>query len=122
MKKSASADERIAKMIFANIYPLYVNKVEKKGRTESELQEVIMWLTGLDQEQLQAAIADDSLTIQSFFEQATIHPNASLIKGVVCGYRVEEIENTLTQKARFLDKLVDELSKGKAMDKILRNA
>lgn len=120
MKKSASADERIAKMIFANIYPLYVNKVEKKGRTDSELQEVIMWLTGLDQEQLQAAITDDSLTIQSFFEQATIHPNASLIKGVVCGYRVEEIENPLTQKARFLDKLVDELAKGKAMDKILR--
>src|SRR5690242_9816318 len=104
--------ERIAKMIFGSVYPMYVEKVEKKGRTKEELHEVIQWLTGFDNKKLQALIKD-RVTFEEFFKQATLNPNASLITGVICGYRVEEIENPLTQKARYLDKLVDELAKGR---------
>lgn len=112
-------DERIAKMTFASVYPHYVTKVEKKSRTKEELHQVIEWLTGYDEKQLQQQI-EEKATFESFFANAKLNPNAHLIKGVICGYRVEEIENPLTQKARYLDKLVDELAKGKAMEKILR--
>lgn len=108
-------------MIFASVYPLYVEKVEKKGRTQEELDQVIEWLTGFDKKQLQALIKE-RVTFETFFERATLHPNAHLITGVICGYRVEEIENVLTRKARYLDKLVDELAKGRKMEKILRQA
>ncbi|MCR9245119.1 MAG: DUF2200 domain-containing protein [bacterium] len=112
--------ERIANLTFAAIYPHYVTKVVKKGRTEAELREVLRWLTGFTEKQLDKQIAKES-TIAAFFDAAKLHPNASQIKGVICGYRVEEIENPLTQKARYMDKLVDELAKGKAMAKILRS-
>ena len=120
MNTSEAHDERIAKMIFASVYPHYVAKVEKKGRTESDLHQVITWLTGFSEDDLQQLIAD-RVTFEEFFKRATINPNAGLITGVICGYRVEEIENPLTQKARYLDKLVDELAKGKKMEKILRS-
>ncbi|HRF41912.1 MAG TPA: DUF2200 domain-containing protein [Saprospiraceae bacterium] len=116
---NSTHDERIARMIFASVYPHYVSKVEKKGRTKEELDQVIEWLTGFDPQQLQEQI-DQKATFEAFFEHATLHPNAHLITGLICGYRVEEIENPLTQKARYLDKLVDELAKGKKMEKILR--
>ena len=112
--------DRIAQMIFASVYPLYVNKVEKKGRTEEELLQVISWLTGFTKAQIKKHIARKS-TIEAFFDDAELHPNASLITGVICGYRVEEIEDGLTQKARYMDKLIDELAKGKKMEKILRS-
>lgn len=114
-------DERIAKMTFSSVYPHYVTKVEKKGRTIAELHQVIKWLTGFDDKQLQKQI-DDKVTFEQFFQRATLNPNARLITGVICGYRVEEIENPLTRQARYLDKLVDELAKGKKMEKILRTA
>ncbi|HNO79817.1 MAG TPA: DUF2200 domain-containing protein [Phycisphaerae bacterium] len=114
-------DERIAKMTFASVYPHYVAKVEKKGRTTDELHHVISWLTGFNEKQLQKQI-DDKVTFKQFFQKAKLNPNARLIKGVICGYRVEDIENPLTRKARYLDKLVDELAKGKKMEKILREA
>lgn len=114
-----SHDEKIATITFSSVYPHYVNKVEKKGRTINELHEVIKWLTGFDEEQLQKLIASKD-TFSQFFEKATINENAHLITGVICGYRVEEIENPLTKKVRYLDKLVDELAKGKKLDKILR--
>ncbi|SKC09697.1 hypothetical protein SAMN05660841_04205 [Sphingobacterium nematocida] len=120
MNTSEAHNERIAKMIFASVYPHYVAKVEKKGRTESDLHQVITWLTGFSEHDLQQLIAD-RVTFEEFFNRATINPNAGLITGVICGYRVEEIENPLTQKARYLDKLVDELAKGKKMEKILRS-
>jgi len=113
-------DERIAKMIFASVYPHYVEKVEKKGRTVQELHQVIEWLTGFDEKKLQEQI-DQRSTFEAFFENATLNPNAHLITGMICGYRIEDIENPLTQKARYLDKLVDELAKGRKMEKILRN-
>ena len=116
-----SSDERIARMTFASVYPHYVTKVTKKGRTEAELQQVIAWLTGFDAAAQQRLI-DEQVTFTEFFAQATLHPNASLITGVICGYRVEEITNPLSQKVRYLDKLVDELAKGKKMEKILRTA
>ncbi|MEM8524550.1 MAG: DUF2200 domain-containing protein [Bacteroidota bacterium] len=119
MKDTSKHDERIAKMTFASVYPHYVTKVEKKGKTKEELHQVIEWLTGFDKQQLQALI-EEKATFEQFFEQATLNPNAHLIKGVICGYRVEEIENPLTQRARYLDKLVDELARGKKMEKILR--
>lgn len=119
MKVSASADERMAKMTFSSVYPHYVTKVEKKGRTVEELHEVISWLTGFSEEQIQQLIQEKD-TFEQFFAKATLHPNASLITGLICGYRVEEIENPLSQKVRYLDKLVDELAKGKKMEKILR--
>ncbi len=112
-------DARIANMTFAAVYPHYVNKVEKKGRSREELHEVIRWLTGFDEKQLQALI-DEQVTFEEFFGRATMNPNAHLIKGVICGYRVEDIENPLTRQARYLDKLVDELARGKKMENILR--
>lgn len=114
-------DGRIAKMIFASVYPMYVEKVEKKGRTKEELDEVIRWLTGFNNKKLQDLIKE-RVTFEEFFRQASLNPNASLITGVICGYRVEDIENPLTQKARYLDKLVDELAKGRKMEKILRGS
>ncbi len=114
-------DARIAALTFASVYPHYVTKVEKKGRTKEELHEVIEWLTGFDEAKLQELI-DQKVTFEAFFEEATLHPNAELIKGVICGYRVEDIETPLTRQARYLDKVVDELAKGKKMEKILRTA
>jgi hypothetical protein len=114
-------DERFAEMTFASVYPLYLAKVERKGRTKEELHQVIEWLTGFDDQQLQAQIAGKS-SFETFFQQATLNPNAHLITGLICGYRIEEIENLLTQKVRYLDKLVDELAKGRKLEKILRNA
>jgi hypothetical protein len=119
MKTTPEHDERMAKMTFASVYPHYVTKVEKKGRTEAELHNVIEWLTGFDLNQ-QQELMEDKVTFEEFFQKANLNPNAKLIKGVICGYRVEEIENELTQKVRYLDKLVDELAKGKKMGKILR--
>jgi hypothetical protein len=119
MKTTKTHDERIAKMIFASVYPMYVAKVEKKGRTIEELHQVIEWLTGFNNKKLQEQIEKKS-TFEDFFKAAKLNPNAKLITGMICGYRVEEIENPLTQKARYLDKLVDELAKGRKMDKILR--
>jgi hypothetical protein len=121
MNRTKNHDGRIARITFASVYPHYVAKVEKKGRTRKELHQVIRWLTGFDETALQKHIKSD-VTFEQFFELATLNPNAPLITGVICGYRVEEIENPLTQKARYLDKLVDELAKGRAMDKILRTA
>ncbi|GEM50788.1 hypothetical protein EB1_05780 [Empedobacter brevis NBRC 14943 = ATCC 43319] len=119
MKTTPEHDARIAKMTFASVYPHYITKVESKGRTKEELQQVIEWLTGFDAKQLQKLI-DDKATFETFFEKAKLNPNANLITGVICGYRIEEIENPLTRQARYLDKLVDELAKGRKMDKILR--
>lgn len=119
MKDTSQHDERIAKMSFASVYPHYVNKVEKKGRTVTELHEVISWLTGFSEEELQQHIVAKS-TFEELFAAARLNGNAPLITGTICGYRVEEISNPLTQKARYLDKLVDELAKGKKMEKILR--
>jgi hypothetical protein len=107
-------------MNFATIYPLYLAKIEKKGRTKEELNQVIEWLTGFNDSRLNKLI-EDNVTFNFFFNQASINPNAKLITGMICGYRVEEIENPLTQKVRYLDKLVDELAKGKKLDKILRS-
>ena len=106
-------------MTFASVYPHYLSKVVSKGRTREELHEVVRWLTGFGEEELQRHIAAKT-TFQDFFSQATLHPNAGLITGVICGYRIEEIENPLTRQVRYLDKLVDELAKGRKMDKILR--
>ncbi len=119
MNPTDKHNERIAKMIFASVYPMYVEKVEKKGRTKEELHQVIEWLTGFNNKKLQALIKE-RVTFEEFFQQATLNPNAGLITGLICGYRVEEIENPLTQKARYLDKLIDELAKGRKMEKILR--
>ncbi|MGJ8684587.1 MAG: DUF2200 domain-containing protein [Nonlabens sp.] len=119
MKTTPEHDERIAKLTFAGVYPHYVDKVEKKGRTVAELHQVIEWLTGFDEKKLQELIAD-KVTFKTFFEQATLNPNAHLIKGVICGYRIEEIETKLTRQTRYLDKLVDELAKNRKMEKILR--
>lgn len=121
MKNTNTHHERIAKMSFASVYPMYVQKVEKKGRTEEELHQVIEWLTGFDDQKLQELMVEN-VTFETFFQRATLNPNAHLITGVICGYRVEEIENPLTQKARYLDKLVDELAKGRKMEKILRGS
>lgn len=114
-------DERISKMTFASVYPHYVSKVEKKGRTVAELHEVIEWLTGYNAKEQQRQI-DDKVTFEEFFKNADLNANASLIKGVICGYRIEEITNTLTCEVRYLDKLVEELAKGRKMEKILRVA
>ena len=112
-------DERIRVMTVASVYPHYVTKVEKKGRTREELHEVIHWLTGFTEKQVQKHI-DKNSTFEDFFNDATLNPNVHLIKGVICGYRVEDIETPLTRQARYLDKLVDELARGKKMEKILR--
>ncbi len=114
-------NDRIAKMIFASAYPHYSTKVEKKGRTKEELHQVIEWLTGYDDEKLRDLI-NDKVTFEVFFKNATLHPNADLIKGMICGYRIEELENRLTQQVRYLDKLVDEIARGRKMEKILRVA
>ena len=113
--------ERIAKITFSSVYPMYVEKVEKKGRTKEELNQVIQWLTGFDNKKLQELIKE-KVTFETFFERATLNPNASLITGVICGYRVEELKDPLTQQARYMDKLVDELAKGRKMEKILRGS
>ena len=109
----------MAQLTFASVYPHYVAKVESKGRTQHELQQVIEWLTGFDAAK-QRQLIDEKVTFEAFFDQAVLNPNAGLIKGVICGYRIEEIENPLTRKVRYLDKLVDELAGGKKMEKILR--
>ncbi len=112
---------RIYTTPFASVYPMYIQKAEKKGRTRAEVDEIIFWLTGYDKKSLQAHL-DKKTDFETFFEQAKINPNASLIKGVICGYRIEEIEDKLMRNIRYLDKLIDELAKGKEMEKILRKA
>lgn len=119
MKVTPEHNERIAKMTFASVYPHYLSKVEKKGRTKEELHQVIMWLTGYDELKVQKFI-DDKATFEKFFQKAKLNKNAHLIKGVICGYRIEEIDFPLTRQVRYLDKLVDELAKGRKMEKILR--
>lgn len=119
MQVTDKHNERIAKMTFASVYPHYVTKVESKGRTVEELHQVIEWLTGFDEKKLQKLI-DEKVTFETFFQRAKLNQNAQLITGVICGYRIEEIENPLTKQVRYLDKLVDELAKGRKMEKILR--
>jgi hypothetical protein len=119
VKVTKEHNERIAKMTFASVYPHYLTKVEKKGRTKDELHQVIMWLTGYEENKIQKFM-DDKSTFEKFFQKANLNPNAHLIKGVICGYRIEEIEFSLTQQVRYLDKLVDELAKGRKMENILR--
>ena len=119
MKTTPEHDQRIAKMSFASVYPHYVTKVESKGRTKKELHEVIEWLTGYDDKKLKQLI-DEKVNFETFFKKAKLNPNAHLITGMICGYRIEEIENATTKQARYLDKLVDELAKGRKMEKILR--
>ena len=121
MKVTKEHNDKIAKLTFATVYPHYVRKVETKGRTKKELHQVIEWLTGFDEKKLKVLI-DEKVTFEIFFKRAKLNPNAHLITGVICGYRIEEIENTLTKHTRYLDKLVDELAKGKKMEKILRVA
>lgn len=120
-KTTQEHDEKIAKMLFSSVYPLYLSKILKKGRSEKELKEVITWLTGLE-----GAVLNDLIkggdSFEEFFDRATLNPDASLIKGVICGYRIEDIETPLTKKCRYLDKLVDELAKGRKMEKILRTS
>lgn len=121
MTTTPEHDAKIAKMTFSSVYPHYVSKVEKKGRTKEELHKVINWLTGFDDSKLEELI-NEKVNFETFFERASLNPNAHLIKGVICGYRIEEIETPLTRHVRYLDKLVDELAKGRKMDKILRSA
>jgi hypothetical protein len=121
MKTGQSQDARIAVMSVASVYPHYVTKVEKKGRTRDELHQVITWLTGFDEPTLHTLLRE-KVTFDEFFARATLHPNAHLITGAICGYRVEEIANPLTQRVRYLDKLVDELAKGRPLWKILRGS
>jgi hypothetical protein len=119
MKETKIHNDRIAKMTFASVYPHYITKVVSKGRTIEELHQVIEWLTGFDDKELKEII-DEKVTFGTFFQRAAINPNVDLITGVICGYRVEEIENPLTRQVRYLDKLVDELAKGRKMEKIFR--
>lgn len=119
MQITPEHNERMAKMTFASVYPPYVTKVEKKGRTKEELHKVINWLTGFDDKKIQKLI-DEKVTFEEFFEKANLNQNANLITGIICGYRIEEIDNSLTRQVRYLDKLVDELAKGKKIEKILR--
>jgi hypothetical protein len=119
MSTTSHHDERIAQMKFASVYPHYVTKVEKNGRTKKELNEVIEWLTGYDEKKLEKLIKQQA-TFEAFFNNAKLNPNAHLITGVICGYRIEDIENPLTKQTRYLDKLVDELARGRKIDKILR--
>ena len=120
MKTSNAHDQRMAKMSFASVYPMYLAKVKKKGRTRDELHQVIKWLTGFDDGELQELI-EKKATFEAFFAEARLNPNARFITGAICGYRVEDIENTVTQRVRYLDKLVDELAQGRKMEKILRS-
>jgi hypothetical protein len=119
MNNSDSHHQRIAKMTFASVYPLYLVKGEKRGRTKDELNRVIEWLTGFDNKKIQQLIKGN-VSFEAFFQRASVNPNAKFITGVICGYRIEEIENPLTKQVRYLDKLVDELAKGRPMEKILR--
>jgi hypothetical protein len=121
MTTTPEHDRRMAEMTFRTVFPLYIAKVERKGRTKEELFEIIQWLTGFNENKL-AELIDSKVTFEEFFKQANLHPNAHLITGLICGYRIEEIDNKLTQKVRYLDKLVDELAKGKKMEKILRKS
>lgn len=119
MKSDYNHHEQMAKLTFAEVYPHYVVKIEKKGRTKEELSQVIEWLTGFNEAEIHRCL-QEKVTFEQFFREATLNPNAHLITGVICGWRVESIENPLTQKIRYMDKLVDELAKGRKMDKILR--
>ncbi|MFK7925125.1 MAG: DUF2200 domain-containing protein [Bacteroidia bacterium] len=119
MKPTPEHNERVGKMIFGSVYPHYVSKVEKKGRTKAELHQVIEWLTGFDETAVQKMI-DEKVNFETFFQRATLNPNAHLVKGVICGYRIEEIENQTTKQGRMLDKLIEELARGRKMEKILR--
>lgn len=119
MNTTSQHDERMARMTFASVYPHYLAKVEKKGRTREELHQVISWLTSYDNQQIQK-LNDENVTFEQFFQQAALNQNAQLITGVICGYRVEQITNPITRQVRYLDKLVDELAKGRKMEKILR--
>ncbi len=121
MKTTPEHNERIARMTFASVYPHYITKVENKGRTREELHQVIEWLTGFDNKKLEALI-DENVTFETFFKKAKINPKAIMITGVICGYRIEELENPITKQVRYLDKLVDELARGRKMEKILRKA
>lgn len=120
MEITNTHNERMAKMIFGTVYPLYLTKIEKKGRTKAELDQVIEWLTGFNNKTIKELI-EKKVNFETFFQKAKLNPNAHLITGTICGYRIEEIENPLTKKVRYLDKLVDELAKGRKMEKILRN-
>lgn len=119
MKVTAEHNERMAKMTLSSIYPCYLKKVENKGRTKDELNQVIEWLTGFNEGTLQDLI-NEEVTFETFFKKARLNPKANLIKGIICGYRIEDIDNSLTKQIRILDKLVDELAKGRKMEKILR--
>lgn len=121
MKVTPEKNEQVANMIFGSIYPLYLNRLEKNGRTKEELNQVLEWLTGYDEVKIQSLI-DEKVTFRTFFENANMHPNAYMIKGVVCGYRIEEIEDEFVvyKKCRQMEKLIDELAKGRKMEKILR--
>ena len=119
MTTTPEHDQKIAKLIFASVYPLYIKKVEAKGRTKEEVNQVIEWLTGFNNKKLQQLI-QDKVTFEEFFKQATINSNAHLITGMICGYRIEDIETPLTKQTRYMDKLIDELAKGRKMEKILR--
>ena len=121
MSTTPEHDARVAKLTFASVYPHYITKVEKKGRTKTELHQVITWLTGFEEAMLQKLI-EDKVTFKTFFEKANLNPNAHLITGVICGYRIENIDTKLTREVRYLDKLVDELAKGRKIEKILRSA
>lgn len=121
MKTTPEHNKRIAEMTFSSVYPHYVTKVEKKGRTVEELHEVIEWLTGFDKQQIEELI-HKKVNFDEFFQRAKLNPNAHLITGMICGYRIEEIDNQLTQKVRYLDKVVDELAKGRKLEKIMRSA
>lgn len=121
MKESPEHNERMANLTFAEVYPHYVTKIEKKGRTLDELHQVIHWLTGFDEKKINTLI-DKKVSFEEFFKKAKLNENAHMVTGVICGYRIEEISNPLTQKVRYLDKLVDELAKGKKMEKILRGS
>ena len=119
MKITSDHNDRIAQMTFASVYPHYLSKVERKGRSKEELHQVITWLTGFDDDKLQE-LMEQKVTFKTFFNSAKLNPDSQQITGVICGYRIEEIENPITKQVRYLDKLVDELAKGRKMEKILR--
>jgi hypothetical protein len=120
MKETDQHNERVAKLTFASVFPHYVNKVQRKGKSIEELFQVIQWLTGFNPDDV-AKLIQENVTFKTFFDRSNLNPNATLIKGVICGYRIEEIQNELTKKVRYLDKLLDELANGKKMEKIMRS-